>query len=292
MGSTPKGRATGPGVLLTQLLAVHATSEMWVWAAYGKFGTQVGIWADLLGLWPPLDPRPGYVVALALSAVAALAFVPGRARIAAGLQTALMCAIAVYFFPNVPNHFIAFTMGLGLCAFCDPERETDLLLLGLRSVAALIFFGAGIQKILHGTYFHGAIFGFMVAEGPNFRETLKYLLPADEMARLQAARGRGPFFLSSWLGIFAANLSWILEILLPAGLLIRATRVGAAIAAVLFVVVIQLSAREVFFAGFMVPLLLLWVSPAAAVRSLPVVYFVDAYLVLAGFGLFPYFAAI
>jgi hypothetical protein len=76
-----------------------------------------------------------------------------------------------------------------------------------------------------------------------------------------------------------SNAVWIAELVLPFGLLARATRTGAAAAAAALVVAIQLGAREAGFALLFVNLLLLFVPSRVAHALLP------AWLALLGFTL-------
>src|SRR5688572_1627497 len=112
MRSSRDESTTSVGAWLTRFLVVHTAAELWVWAGLGKFGVQVGVWADVLRLEPPIEPTAGWVLAPLFSAFALLSFLPQRERLAAGLQAALLASMIVYFFPNVPNHFYAFGIGL------------------------------------------------------------------------------------------------------------------------------------------------------------------------------------
>ena len=87
------------------------------------------------------------------------------------------------------------------------------------------------------------------------------LISDEELARLLSLGtdlGAGPFRPDAPLLVLVSNLTWLLELILPLGLLWPRTRRISMIATILLFVAIQLGAHEVFFGGLMVGLLLLF----------------------------------
>ena len=68
-----------------------------------------------------------------------------------------------------------------------------------------------------------------------------------------------------------SNLTWLAELLLPVGLLFARTRRFAMVGAVSLLLVIQLGAGEIFFAGLMTGGLLLFAERDRLRSALPVV---------------------
>ena len=66
-----------------------------------------------------------------------------------------------------------------------------------------------------------------------------------------------------------SNITWLAELILPLGLLWQRTRATAMVMTILLFVAIQLGAREVFFGGMMVGLLLLFSRRDRLARLLP-----------------------
>jgi hypothetical protein len=78
----------------------------------------------------------------------------------------------------------------------------------------------------------------------------------------------GPYRVQNARFILMSNAVWIAEIVLPIGLVVRRTRTAAVVAALMFVVALQLGAREMGFAILFTNLLLLFAPlPAARILS-------------------------
>lgn len=167
-------------------------------------------------------------------------------------------------FPDTANHhFLAFVCML-LLWFFDSGREEEraLLLQGLRWVTVIMFFYTGFQKLLYGLYFQGEYFAYFIASKTRFAEFFQYVLPQQELARLQelgpAAPWSGPYRIH-WLPIvIASNAVMAGEMLLPILLLIRKTRSLALAASLLLILAIELGAREFIFGSIFVSLVLLF----------------------------------
>jgi hypothetical protein len=148
-----------------------------------------------------------------------------------------------------------------------------MVLAGLRWLTVLVLFHTGLQKLLYGHYWRGDFLAFMVGRGERFADLFRWILPPAEIARLAShdpfREGAGPYRVSEPLFVAASNLVWIAEVALPAGLILRRTRAAAAFAALAFVLVIQLGAREMGFALLFGNLLLLFAPAGLAARLLP-----------------------
>jgi hypothetical protein len=191
------------------------------------------------------------------------------------------------------NHVYLELLLLALYALLDPERgdEAVLLACALRWMVVLLLCWAGLQKVLYGTYFRAEFLCWMIAARPAFAQALGFLVSAEELSRLVSAGaqavGSGPYRSDAWLLLAASNAVWIAELVLPALLLVRRTRVWGAWLGAAFVLSIQLVAREAMF-GLLYSQLVLLALPDTGYRRLVPVYAL-AYAYLAGhlLGLLP-----
>lgn len=249
------------------LLLVHAAVRVWDRARHEELAVFLGGAAALL------------TAAAALSATRW-----AREAVWIGLW---VLAVEWVLTPAVANHVHLELACVALFALLDvaDDAERGLLLASLRWVGVVVFFAAGLQKLLYGTYFRGELLTWMIAQRPPFAALFGFLLPADELARLTAldgaSVGSGPYRTSAPLLLALSNAVWIAELALPPLMLWRRTRVAAALAAALFVLAIQLGARETLFALLFSQLCLL-LLPGEGYRRLAPVY-VLAYLYLAAF---------
>jgi hypothetical protein len=252
-------------------------------------------------------------IALAGSAVVAfgLGSFPRTRGLAAPLAFATLLFAAVRFFPNVANHSFLLLVALGVLTLFDPHRprEGKLALGTLRWIGALVLFATGVQKVLHGTYFHGEFLAFQVAHGDRFAAVFSPLLPAGEVARLREigaagaalpgsdvfrayetappAPGAGPYRLESPVGLALSNAVWIFELVAPAFLLWWRTRAVAVAAVVVFLLGIELGAREVMFGALFTATILMFVRSDLLVRLLPTWVLLYAALILSRVGVLP-----
>jgi hypothetical protein len=252
---------------------VHAAVRVWDEARVGGHPLHVGI---------------AVVLTLAAAASASRRF--ARPAVFAAVW-AVAVEVAVTHGPA--NHVYLELALLFLFALLDLERdgEAATLACGLRWVVALLLVWAGLQKVLYGTYFRAEFLCWMIAQRPPFAEALAFLLPADELSRLVSAGARevgsGPYRTHAWLLIAASNAVWIAELVLPALLLFRRTRVWGAWLAAAFVLSIQLVAREAMF-GLLYSQLVLLVLPGRGYRRVAPLYALAyAYLALHLLGLAP-----
>lgn len=250
------------------LLLVHAAVRVW-----DRYLVESGHSLHLL-----------MALVLTLSAAASLSRRFDRAALYAAVWTV---GVEIATTHGVANHVFLELMLLGLFAFLDPDREEEAELLGaaLRWMVVLLLFWAGVQKLLYGTYFRGEFLSWMISVRPAFAQALGLVLPAQEVARLVEAGGlevgSGPYRTDSLVLVAASNAVWIAELVLPVMLVVRRTRVIGAVLSALFVLSIQLVAREAMF-GLLYSGLVLLVLPGRGFRRLAPLYAV-AYAYLVGY---------
>ncbi|MBM4269138.1 MAG: hypothetical protein FJ144_21445 [Deltaproteobacteria bacterium] len=255
----------------------------------------LGFGAARTWIWVALGGAPSAVhvpVAVVLTVCAALAWFRKTAWLAPWIALPLLLVQVASTFPMTDNHFFLEVLCVGLlCSTGRDENDDRLVLQGMGWLTAIILFETGLQKVLYGLYFHGEFLAFMVGRGGRFAALFDYMLPADEVARLAAIdpmrTGAGPFRLSSPVFVALSNLIWIAEMGLAPLLLVRRSRVAAAIAALLLVVAIQLGARELGFALLFGSLLLLFLPIDLVRRLAPVAIAALAWAALAAWGLVP-----
>jgi hypothetical protein len=193
---------------------------------------------------------------------------------------ALSVALA---FPFNANHQLVQGLLLVALALARPDEDADRrdVLRTARWIAVAVMFWAGTQKLLWGFYFGGEFLAWRVAVDPGFAEVFRFLMPQAEWQRLlalESVEGAGPYRVDSLLFVLVSNASWLAEWAIAGGLLVARTRTLAAVAGLLFLVCVELAARELFFGGLLAFLLLLFEGRLAAVRSLWL--FVPAYAYL------------
>ena len=223
----------------------------------------VEYWCRGLARWNDLSTA--YVASLGAATLLCLVglVTPWR-RVAFGALAAIHASVVWNEFPATGNHASLEVMLCLLGAFLDPrvEAERVLYVAAGRWLAVVILFYSGLQKLVHGYYFHAEYFAFSLWI-ESFRTVFQWLLPADELRRLTAFAGNpgdGPYAVRSPLVVAIANLTWIAEMTLPAALLWRRTRAVAVAAAVALIVGIELAAREAFFGLLYVNLILLFLD--------------------------------
>jgi hypothetical protein len=227
-----------------------------------------------MGVGAPMDAGWLAISAVGLGVAAALAFVPAREHLAARVALPALALQLALTFPLTPNHWFLELYAVALLALVGRSgRDATLALCALRWLTALVLFHTGLQKLLYGHYFAGDFLAFMVGRGDRFAALFQWLLPAAEVARLQAYEplheGAGPYRVAQPLFVALSNAVWLAELALPAGLLWRRTRTAAAALALAFVLALQLGARELGFALLFASLLLLFAPLGWARRAAP-----------------------
>ncbi len=197
-------------------------------------------------------------------------------------------------FPFSANHHYLELGVLALGTLFDDrkEGEAQLLLQSCRWLVVVVLFWAGLQKILHGYYFGGEFFSYAISQEVRFAQIFGILLPSDELIRLQsygrpAPLDAGPFRTESWALLIVSNATYLMEIGVAIGLLLRRLRPFALCAAMALIVAIEVAAREVLFGALYLGLIALFSRRALNWRLLPMFAVLYAYLIAAGFGWVP-----
>jgi hypothetical protein len=223
----------------------------------------------------PLDPTLLRVATVALVVAAGLAFTrrfeASASRVA---LPALVTELAISL-PLTANHFFLELYVVTLLALATAEGDDDALVLsGLRWLTAVVLFLTGCQKLAFGHYWHGDFLAFMVGRGDRFAELFQWVLPPEEVTRLQSydpyRGGAGPYRVTQPLFVALSNLVWTAELALPIALVARPTRRSAAWLALAFVLALQLGARELGFALLFANLLVLF-APMPVARAVTTV---------------------
>ena len=233
------------------ILMIHLAARAWV----------AGFKAD------SIDTR--YIVAASVLTLLMFAVFVGRwARPALIMATIVQLAIIAKTFPEVANHRYLETFCIAALASFDlskSEERTTLLEL-LRWALVIVFFHTGVQKVLYGMYFDGQFLGYEIAASGRFALFFQGFLPAEEFERLRSLAprrpGEGPFAVQSTLFLMMANGVWIFEMIAPAFMLWKRTRVWAAVLAISFTLSLQCGAREFMFALLFTNMALLFVPKA------------------------------
>jgi hypothetical protein len=247
---------------IRRLVLVTIACEGWFVLGYVPYSSQSGAY--------------GLVAAL-LSCCAIAGWRDRFARPASTLAFVLLLGVVVSAFPENANHQFLSLLLLILVLLVDshgPEADRDAVvaLQSMRWIAVIGVVWAGAMKLFYGYWVGGEFLAFRVALDPGFTRILGFLVPDAELSRLLALGtdvGAGPFRADAPLLILVSNLTWISELILPLGLFWSRTRATAMIATILLFVAIQLGAREVFFGGLMVGLLLLFAQRDRVAAVLP-----------------------
>jgi hypothetical protein len=219
-------------------------------------------WARAIPKWDGLTQL--YTVSLAVVSVLSLAALTMRARTIAFAGLALTQAVVLWReFPAAGNHAYLELVFCLLCALLDPRQaeEQKLFLRAARAIVCIVLFYGGVQKMVHGYYSHGQYLAFSIGASPSFRGLLEHLMPAAELERLAAYKGEigdGPYLVASGLFVALSRAVYLAEMALAVLLVVPATRRLGVWGATLFVVAIEIGAREVFFGLVFVNALLLF----------------------------------
>ncbi len=244
-----------------------------------------------------LSEAAALFVAAALAGVATFAAIfvwrPGRARWSTGLCALVVVIDFAWQFPGSANHQYVQLVCLALLLLLRDEVDDEVRLLPvlLRWLVVAGLFYAGMQKLAWGYYFEGELLAFTIPENPRFAMVLGLAMPdaeLDRLTRIVIQEGAGPFRVDSLVFQVVSNLAYLAELCLPGLLLWPRTRQLAVIATLAYFGAIESAAREVFFGGLMVALVLLY-APASWLRgALPVLFAGLAILLATSFGLLPF----
>ncbi len=214
---------------------------------------------------PEYDTWPHQLLLHALVVVGLAGLVPRLSLWASRLAALLVVAQIAITMPFTANHVFLELLCLGLLALLDESKqdEDELLLVAIRWLSAVFFFYTGLQKVLWGRYFDGQLLGYLTATEDRFAWFFQHFIPTVEFERLRAIgpprAGAGPYRVDSLLFLAVSNSVYVFEMLAGVLLLVARTRWMAAIAAIGFVIMVELGAREIIFGALMINLLLLFV---------------------------------
>jgi len=199
------------------------------------------------------------------------------AQPASALAFVLLLGVVLSVFPDNANHqylMLLLLLLVFLVDLCGPEADRNAVaaLQSMRWIATIGVFWAGAMKLYYGYWLGGEFLAFRVATDPGFTRVLGLLVSDGELSRLLSLGtqvGAGPFRADAPLLVLVSNITWIAELVLPLGLLWPRTRAICMIATILLFVAIQMGAREMFFGGLMVGLLLLFAKRDRVAGALP-----------------------
>lgn len=243
----------------------------------------------------------------AMIVVAAAGLWAPLARLAT-LGAALLVLIDVLIqLPLTANHVFLELVLLAALSLLDErdEREGPLLLSALRWFIAVFFFYTGLQKVLYGYYFRGEFLTYLAGTEERFAAFFQHLMSAEELKRLQSYNeelvdggsnlrwvprfGAGPYRVDSTIFVLMSNSVYLFEMAAGALLLSPKFRRFAALAGILFVILIEIGARELTFGVLMTNLLLLFVPGTWIRKIFPLFAVLYAYLVMHHLGWVPMF---
>lgn len=249
-------------------------------------------WTKALQSWARVETAD--IVALVVVSLLAAAVLHGEWTRTAFAGFALLQTWYVWtYFPLTGNHRYLELVIAVLFAVLDDRNaeERRLCLRALQWIFVVVLFYGGLQKLVHGYYFRGQFLSYSLWR-VGFHAGLGWLLPAHEFERLTsyaAAVGDGPYLVSSPVFLIVSNAVWVAEIALAVLLCFRRTRPAAWIAGVLFVVAMEVVAREFMFGIEMICAMLLFARTDLIRKAILPVSVLLATLVLMRAGLIPAF---
>lgn len=217
-----------------------------------------------------------WLLALQLCWVGLALTLVGRERLGVGLQLAVLAVEVVLSTPGAPNHlWLQIYVSALLVLWAPTARDAPFSIAALRWLCWIVFTWSGVQKVLHGAWWNGAFFGWMLATTHKMNWLLEPLVSADELARVRdlvdGNPAQGSFALDAWPLRLVAWSIVAAEILLPLMLLVKRTRPVAAWGGIFVFVGIIVASREITFGALMAGLLLLFVPARFAPAYVAVV---------------------
>lgn len=223
-------------VLFERFLAIHQAS----WALSTLATGDASLWDQ----WIPL---------LALLSLALSAFRHGVGWRA--LRAVASLSLVVTSWPQTSNHGLFGSLLTLVLPLLADEPRTALRFLQRALLA--ICFGAGVQKLLHGTWWSGSFLAYEVVNAQRFEFAMRWLLSSEEWAHLRSLRGdaigTGPYVLTG-LPLGLARALVLLEVGLPLAALHARLRTVAHLGLLLLAISFALVARELLFGGLFVAL--------------------------------------
>jgi hypothetical protein len=197
-----------------------------------------------------------------------LAFRRTSMAVVALLVAAILELVAT--FPVTANHaWLLLVVAAVLVSFSPLERHQRDAFRTLRHLTGVVILLTGVQKVLHGTWFQAQLMGDFIGAKAGFGALFGLIDPAGaEVIRQmdQITVGTGPIRSTTPLMLVVSNLTWVLELLIPLGLLLPRTRTVVAWGAILFFFSIQFAALEFTFAILMASMVALWLPVAQSMR--------------------------
>lgn len=188
-------------------------------------------------------------------------------------------------FPENSNHFFVEFVVAWLCALAKVSRtdQRRTLIAALRWLLVIVFFHSGLQKLLHGTYFHGTFLATRITEA-RFAWFLALILPHEEFVaiqRLMQVGASGPFMFRSWPALLVSNAIYLGEMSAAVLLALPRTRTFGVLSLLGICLAIEVVAREALFGLLVLHLSALFMSPRFARRAVYVGLLGEAGLVVA-----------
>jgi hypothetical protein len=169
--------------------------------------------------------------------------------------------------PATPEHVLLGAFCLTLFVVVDDRRPAQAAALRQALVWAvvLVIAWAGLQKLVHGAWTDGTFLSVAIATGGPTGAVFEWAVPPAEVERLRSLdptlAGEGPFRAAAPLLVAIGNGIWVLQLLLPLGLLHRATRVPAVAATLGLVFVFDLFASREILMSLLLSTLLVLAAP-------------------------------
>jgi hypothetical protein len=259
------------------------------------FDLTAELWFLLYGRYHAYDPglASHHLLAVACTACCVAGWWERWARPALVAAACVSAAHVWWMFPTTPNHGYLGLLCLTLLAWLSRGDLEDRVLVrqALSWVIVIGLVAAGLQKLHYGFYFQGELFAIGTSTSDEFARFFAWLLPADELARLQSMPtevGSGPYRIESPAVLTMSHLTYLGEIGLPVLLLFRKTRGVAVVGILVLVAAIEAGARELFFGGMVVGLTLLFAPARGLSLALPICCAVYTYMVAMTLGWLPH----
>jgi len=184
-----------------------------------------------------------------------------------GLRALASLSVVLTSWPLTSTHGLFGSLLTLLMLLLAGEPSTALRF--LQRALLVICFGAGMQKLLHGTWWSGSFLAYEVVNASRFEFAMRWLLPAEDWAHLRSLRGdavgTGPYTLS-FAPLWLARLIVMLEVGLPLCALRSQFKPLAHVGLLLLAISFALVARELLFGGLFIALnALVW--PRALLRN-------------------------
>ena len=202
----------------------------------------------------PLSPSSSQVASL-LAALALALSIPFSGTRWRALRAIASCSLVLGSWPQTSNHGLFGSLLTLIVPLLIDEPKTALRF--LQRALLVICFGAGVQKLLHGTWWSGSFLAYEVVNAQRFELTMRWLLAPETWTRLRALRGdaigAGPYVLTG-LPLVLARVLVLLEVGLPLAALHSRLRTLAHLGLLVLAISFALVARELLFGGLFVAL--------------------------------------